>query len=258
MTGILSKLEDTDQDSDDLEEGEIDSDTEDSIVTKSDNDHACSRLCIKAVAAIPSTISPLSYPFQRGWRRVISPEEDYLHYVTPCGKVKKDLSAVQEFFNSINSFPLSINNFCFNPAIKLLNGSGELDESSEFYCPDISNGLEFVTVPLNSDVSLQKSDHFKYIIDRLFEIKPVTSRLETSCNCSDNCQSEHCNCQSVSREGVRSECSNLCGCNMNCRNRVAQRGLRQLLQVRKEEDVCRVFALHDIPQGSFVCTIWAK
>ena len=258
LSGILSKLEDTDQDSDDLEEGEIDSDSEDSIVTKSDNDHTCSRLCIKAMAAIPSTISPLSYPFQRGWRRVISPDEEYLHYVTPCGKVKKDLPAVLEFFNSIKIFPLSIANFCFNPAIKLLNGSGELDESSEFYCPDISNGLEFVTVPPNSDVSLQKSDHFKYIIDRLFEIKPVISHLETSCNCVDNCQSEYCNCTSSTTEGVRAECNNLCGCNMNCRNRVAQRGLRQLLQVRKEKDVCRVFALHDIPQGSLVCTIMGK
>lgn len=137
--------------------------------------------------------------------------------------------------------------------------------------PDLSSGSENIPVCLVNEVDSEKGpSHFKYAtkvnyLSRISSLKPVHK-----CMCHGVClpRDGNCSCAQenggdlpyssngllVSRMPLIYECSNLCCCTSNCRNRLAQRGIKLNFEVFKTND--RGWGLrswHPIRAGSFIC-----
>ncbi|KAM8886141.1 histone-lysine N-methyltransferase EHMT1a isoform 2-T3 [Spinachia spinachia] len=160
---------------------------------------------------------------------------------------------------------------------KLTDASRGRDSPGErLLSRDISRGYEAVPITCVNDVDSEPLPvNFKYIPDNC-----VTSPLNIDrdithlqhCSCRENCSSSTCMCGQLSlrcwydSEGrlpldfcqreppVLFECNHACSCWRTCRNRVVQNGLRVRLQLfRTQKMGWGVRAVHEIPQGTFIC-----
>ncbi|KAK9065717.1 hypothetical protein SSX86_015118 [Deinandra increscens subsp. villosa] len=138
--------------------------------------------------------------------------------------------------------------------------------------PDLTSGAESLPVCLVNDLDGEKGPAYFTYTSNLKYAKPFPSTKSSVLNCdccTSGCQSGS-NCPCVQRnEGqipytslgvllghnsLIHECSNMCICPINCRNRISQAGLKMRLEVFKTKD--RGWGLRSwdpIRSGSFIC-----
>ncbi|KAI9518380.1 hypothetical protein NQZ68_037943 [Dissostichus eleginoides] len=141
---------------------------------------------------------------------------------------------------------------------------------------DIALGQERIPLPcVNSVDSEPHPDDYKYIPENCVTSPMNIDRNITHlqyCVCKEDCSTSICMCGQLSlrcwydKKGrllpefcreeppLIFECNHACSCWRTCKNRVVQNGIRTRLQLfRTSKKGWGVRALHDIPQGTFVC-----
>ncbi|KAK5878585.1 hypothetical protein CesoFtcFv8_023983 [Champsocephalus esox] len=141
---------------------------------------------------------------------------------------------------------------------------------------DIALGQERIPLPcVNSVDSEPHPDDYKYIPENCVTSPMNIDRNITHlqyCVCKEDCSTSICMCGQLSlrcwydKKGrllpefcreeppLIFECNHACSCWKTCKNRVVQNGIRTRLQLfRTSKKGWGVRALHDIPQGTFVC-----
>ncbi|XXG50723.1 hypothetical protein AAC387_Pa02g4668 [Persea americana] len=142
---------------------------------------------------------------------------------------------------------------------------------SHMILPDISSGIENVSICLVNDVDKEKGPtHFSYVTTVKY-LKPISSmKPSVGCTCHSVCMPGDGNCCCSQRNGgylpyssnglimrrraLVVECGTSCPCSLNCRNRVSQKGIRFRFEVFKTRD--RGWGLRSwdpIRAGSFIC-----
>ncbi|TRY82244.1 hypothetical protein DNTS_009361 [Danionella cerebrum] len=143
-------------------------------------------------------------------------------------------------------------------------------------CSDVAQGYENVPIPCVNGVDDEgfPSD-YKYIAENCETSAMNIDRNITHlqhCSCTDDCSSSNCLCGQLSircwydkdqrllqefnkiEPPLIFECNMACSCYKTCKNRVVQAGIKVRLQLYRTEKMgWGVRALHDIPQGSFIC-----
>uniref|UniRef100_A0A0E0FUR8 Histone-lysine N-methyltransferase n=1 Tax=Oryza nivara TaxID=4536 RepID=A0A0E0FUR8_ORYNI len=137
--------------------------------------------------------------------------------------------------------------------------------------PDLSSGAENLPVCLINDVNSEKGPgHFNYITQVKY-LKPLRSMKPfQGCRCTSVCLPGDTSCDCAQHNGgdlpysssgllvcrklMVYECGESCRCSINCRNRVAQKGVRIHLEVFRTTN--RGWGLRSwdpIRAGSFIC-----
>ena len=252
--------------------------------------HQCSPTCMNSPKFLYDpkklkNINPLLIPLSLGWKREMVMHKEYGHrkiyYVAPCGRRLRNLKEVHRYLR-VTSSTLEIDFFQFEWFIRPFNEFAP----DQKYCelPDISYGHE--NFPVSCVNSLDKSypEYIEYSTKRLPQgsVNINTDKeFMVCCDCVDDCQDrEKCACWQLTIHHTNAnntnqidptvgynyrrlkmcvqtgifECNPRCKCKSTCLNRVAQKPLRQKLQVFKtEKRGWGIRALHDIPEGSFLC-----
>ncbi|KAJ3703088.1 hypothetical protein LUZ61_006793 [Rhynchospora tenuis] len=137
--------------------------------------------------------------------------------------------------------------------------------------PDLSSGVENAPVCLVNEVDdVRGPNHFTYVTQVKYLNSPNLMRSLPGCNCLGVClpADPNCTCSQsngselpyssmgllVSRKTMVYECSSTCRCNVNCRNRVSQKGTKLHFEVFKTKN--RGWGLRSwdpIRAGTFIC-----
>ena len=143
-------------------------------------------------------------------------------------------------------------------------------------CPDISNGLENIAIPVYNEVDQSPPPNkFTYIVNNVFgsdvHLATRNPSFITCCSCTDNCSNPKvCECAiamngfaydknrlycSDKTSGVY-ECNYLCSCHQDlCRNRLVGNGPIIPLEVFRCQEAGKGWGVRcsvDIPAGTFV------
>ncbi|KAG8201555.1 hypothetical protein JTE90_011229 [Oedothorax gibbosus] len=139
------------------------------------------------------------------------------------------------------------------------------------YIEDISSGQENIKISFLNEVnSYEPPTTVSYTLNCVLTSESLAENFESislPCHCKDDCTSDcTCSASQAYNSGKLSEtydhhfgkpiieCSDLCSCNENCRNKVAQFGIKFSLQVFQTHN--RGFGVRTmefIPKSSFVC-----
>ena len=257
---LLQKV-DTVKFDEELEEGELESDSDneeddEDNSPKTSKDHVCSLLCNNFNPENSDGFPPLTHPIRNRWGRRIklTGRKSTVTYVTPCGKLLTSPKAVQTFLNDTKCSYLTLSNFCFDGSVSLDVADVIPDFEPLFSDNDLSNGLEGIPIPFVSNIGPIIKYNFQYILDLIVDFKPLTvDKVTTYCTCDNDCR-DTCACTLLSTEFVM-ECNNNCSCSLNCPNRRSQRRLKQKLKIVQRDTKFHVYALHDIPFNTTVCSI---
>jgi [histone H3]-lysine9 N-dimethyltransferase len=136
---------------------------------------------------------------------------------------------------------------------------------------DLSSGVENTPVCLVNEVDHERGpNHFTYLSQVKYIKSPILMRPLAGCKCvgvclpSDpNCTCSHSNGSElpysstgllVGRKTMVYECNSTCQCNVNCRNRVSQKGAKLHFEVFKTENCGWGLRSWDpIRAGTFIC-----
>ncbi|ODM90642.1 Histone-lysine N-methyltransferase eggless [Orchesella cincta] len=243
--------------------------------------HRCSSNCITQYFrnAELDKLSPLAVPLFLGWsREVVGLHEKEVLYVAPCGVRLSNYSELTKYL---------LNTDCNMPVDYFYFGTGVniLDEFVPAHVllkvDDFSHGKESRPVEIVNALDPNNLPDFKYITQSEAS-HGVAERAKrtflTCCDCTDNCMdASKCACLKLTMErlaiwntnsttyqnrrlngqvtGGLYECNDICKCKMTCLNRVVQSGSMWPLQIfNTARKGWGVRALHDIPNGSFLCT----
>uniref|UniRef100_W5MU49 Histone-lysine N-methyltransferase SETDB2 n=1 Tax=Lepisosteus oculatus TaxID=7918 RepID=W5MU49_LEPOC len=254
--------------------------------------HDCHRACLPCRPLTDEQLrgqDPLGIPalchFHRlSARRTRGPGEGEptfdVSYRAPCGRTLRGFGEVARFLREAECDFLHLDYFSFSPAVEVRRGLA-LGEPLVFE-RDLSRGAELVAVQLYNDADEAKPEAFRYRKDRwpygCFIGDPGALFVDC-CDCTDGCtDTTKCACLKLSlkaKNGEKAktqlytnkrllrpipsgiyECGPWCACDRRrCLNRVVQHGLRVKLQVFRTLDRgWGVRCLHDLDQGTFVCT----
>nr|XP_015219814.1 PREDICTED: histone-lysine N-methyltransferase SETDB2 [Lepisosteus oculatus]XP_015219815.1 PREDICTED: histone-lysine N-methyltransferase SETDB2 [Lepisosteus oculatus]XP_015219816.1 PREDICTED: histone-lysine N-methyltransferase SETDB2 [Lepisosteus oculatus]XP_015219817.1 PREDICTED: histone-lysine N-methyltransferase SETDB2 [Lepisosteus oculatus]XP_015219818.1 PREDICTED: histone-lysine N-methyltransferase SETDB2 [Lepisosteus oculatus]XP_015219820.1 PREDICTED: histone-lysine N-methyltransferase len=258
--------------------------------------HDCHRACLPCRPLTDEQLrgqDPLGIPalchFHRlSARRTRGPGEGEptfdVSYRAPCGRTLRGFGEVARFLREAECDFLHLDYFSFSPAVEVRRGLA-LGEPLVFE-RDLSRGAELVAVQLYNDADEAKPEAFRYRKDRwpygCFIGDPGALFVDC-CDCTDGCtDTTKCACLKLSlkaKNGEKAktqlytnkrllrpipsgiyECGPWCACDRRrCLNRVVQHGLRVKLQVFRTLDRgWGVRCLHDLDQGTFVCTYAGK
>ncbi|CAL8128527.1 unnamed protein product [Orchesella dallaii] len=225
-------------------------------------------------------MSPLAIPLYYGWDRE---EENHncelVVYRTPCGIKLYNFKELKDYLVQAEESRLKLDLFCFESKIKVLEefvpARGLLQNN------DVAKGKEGRPVQVINSIDDDHLPYFQYItkpvIATKYRVKFNGKYDGWSCKCIDNCQNEpNCSCRNSNKDkspkenvltcydnmrlltavcGGVFECTFNCQCDKTCPNRVVQCGMKwplQLFKTAKKGWALR--ALHDIPQGAFICS----
>ncbi|KAL0912603.1 hypothetical protein M5K25_018586 [Dendrobium thyrsiflorum] len=158
----------------------------------------------------------------------------------------------------------------FKLAASLKLGSWSVRKSF-YFCNDISMGRESFPVSLYNDLDYDKDPlQFQYSHHPIYPpaiLEKVHGDGRRGCECETKCSAE-CYCATLNggefaydASGVLLrgkpliyECGTACRCQLNCPNRVSQKGIRRRLEVfRSNETVWGVRSWDFIQAGTFIC-----
>ncbi|ODM89038.1 Histone-lysine N-methyltransferase eggless, partial [Orchesella cincta] len=243
--------------------------------------HKCNPMCAPLYFPTPvlKQISPLAIPLFLGWTRN---SRRAIFYIAPCGRKLANYSEVNDYLETTET-NMPIDFFCFD---------NDLDVLDEFVpgrillkIENFAEGKEARPIQLVNSIDQDSLPCFEYIADSVgspdVELKMMLTygKYSMSCSCTDNCKGKSsCSCWNATTAGKPSgtltpakaygnrrlqqaiiggiyECSSVCSCKLTCHNRVVQCGMTWPLQIFKTaKKGWALRALHDIPEGSFVCT----
>merc|ERR1719427_865178 len=202
-------------------------------------------------------------------------------YTAPCGLRLRGMSEVAKYLDDCTS-SLPIDFFCFEPWLKVRDEFVPLQSNIDV--PDITQGKELNPIPAVNTIDFSEPE-----IDYITEYAPLGNvvvpndkNFLTYCDCTDSCQkNSKCPCGALSVQATAAdpngmlvledagydhrrlkniyftgifECNSLCKCPPTCHNNVSQRPIQVKLQVFKtSKRGWGVRALHDIPEGTFIC-----
>ncbi|KAI1307584.1 Histone-lysine N-methyltransferase eggless [Halotydeus destructor] len=155
----------------------------------------------------------------------VSQRNKFIHYVTPCGKMLRDIEEVDWYLDRTNS-QLTIDMFSFDTKLQLV---GEKDGRLEKYCKyleqDFSNEVEpqpISVMNVYQDQGPDMPENFIYIGNRVLNAEMYGEQIAIStdtgyfcddfrmcCDCTDNCaRPDKCACQQLTQQGLASMADN--------------------------------------------------
>ncbi|CAL8104766.1 unnamed protein product [Orchesella dallaii] len=245
--------------------------------------HNCSPACAHVyVEENYRRVSPLVIPFYLGWARQMTPNNGPVYYYTPCGIRCGSYRDIHAYIVR-TQIEIPIDCFSLENTIDCLNAfePGRKIESVK----DISYGKEWTPVAMVNSLDHDLPVFSSYITSRVkgegVDLNDEDGFL-ACCDCEDDCQDkEKCACWQLTLAGISFktaekegetlegyenrrlknhvlsgiyECNRNCKCRSTCFNRVVQNKVKWPVQIFKT--ICKgwgVRALHDMPQGSFIC-----
>uniref|UniRef100_F6SXS1 Histone-lysine N-methyltransferase eggless n=1 Tax=Ciona intestinalis TaxID=7719 RepID=F6SXS1_CIOIN len=243
------------------------------------------------------SINPLMKPLVMGWTREIKHTKQikyrsayHVCYRAPCGKTCRNMADVMryKYILECRINELDIDHFCFNYKVRTQTDPLP-NHDHKYYSADYSKGKEDIPISCVNEITNEPPPKMPYTKVRVpgkgVKIN-TSSNFMVCCDCPDNCRDRSkCPCQQLtvqattccrgskikSDAGYKNkrlfsflptgvyECNPKCKCNMQCRNRLVQKGLQCRLQLFKtHKKGWGVRCLDDIPQGSFVCIYTGK
>ncbi|ODM99504.1 Histone-lysine N-methyltransferase eggless [Orchesella cincta] len=226
-------------------------------------------------------VSPLAIPFYLGWARQLT-KTDQVFYVTPCGVRCGSYKEIHSYIVQTKA-SIPIDFFSMESIIDCLNAF-EPERKIESV-RDISYGKEWTPVAFVNSLDHDLPVYMEYITARV-KGKGVNLNDDdgflTCCDCEDDCEDkEKCSCWQMTMSGISFkigemegeklqgyenrrlkghvlsgiyECNRNCKCRSTCFNRVVQNKVKWPVQIFKTfAKGWGVRALHDMPQGSFIC-----
>jgi len=254
--------------------------------------HDCGPRCLPPfIPALVRGQNYLLVPLRLGWRReaaqtfptelCLTPKRWSIFYVAPCGRRLKSIEELV-YLEKCNT-RLEIDCFTFDPWVNVRDRFMVGPLKSEV--ADISDGKEHNPIPAVNAVDDTKPWHTDYSGELLPQGSVNISSDKgflVGCSCTNNCTDKKiCACAQLTIRATAIdvgeqlvlhdagytqrrlkdvlitgiyECNSQCACSSTCHNRVAQHPIKVQLQVFKtEKRGWGLRALHDIPQGTFVC-----
>nr|XP_009859807.1 histone-lysine N-methyltransferase SETDB1-like isoform X3 [Ciona intestinalis] len=260
--------------------------------------HKCNEFCVLPFKTQESKlhgINPLMKPLVMGWTREIKHTKQikyrsayHVCYRAPCGKTCRNMADVMRYILECRINELDIDHFCFNYKVRTQTDPLP-NHDHKYYSADYSKGKEDIPISCVNEITNEPPPKMPYTKVRVpgkgVKIN-TSSNFMVCCDCPDNCRDRSkCPCQQLtvqattccrgskikSDAGYKNkrlfsflptgvyECNPKCKCNMQCRNRLVQKGLQCRLQLFKtHKKGWGVRCLDDIPQGSFVCIYTGK
>ncbi|KAF7805224.1 histone-lysine N-methyltransferase SUVR4 [Senna tora] len=206
-------------------------------------------------------------PSSTGCTAIAQDEKHHLHFLSDIakGSEKVKISLVDEFGNEeLPKFNYIPDNLIYQSANVNISLARIADEGC---CSDCSGNC--LSAPLPCACAQETGGEFAYTTQGLLKEEFLTACLSMKKEPQDHhfvyCQEcplerskneympELCKGHLI-RKFIK-ECWRKCGCDMQCGNRIVQRGLRCKLQVffTREGKGWGVRTLEDLPKGSFVC-----
>ncbi|KAL7647252.1 UNVERIFIED_CONTAM: hypothetical protein RMT77_002510 [Armadillidium vulgare] len=256
--------------------------------------HQCKEECdINSSKHLQSKdVSPILKPILFGWRRQFTKivkktvTRDICLYVAPCGRRLRSYDEICLFLKKTNSH-FTIDMFTLDTEINLFR-TWEPD-CKNFFLQDITCDQEDVYISAVNSIDSSSPKEFKYCNEFIIG-EDVSVNLDPSylvcCKCEDNCINKlECECWQLTIEAAKTlssktininigynykrlyeqvpsgifECNAECSCKRSCLNRVVQFPIKQKLQLFKTaQRGWGVRTLHDIPNGTFLCTYVGK
>ncbi|KAB7505127.1 Histone-lysine N-methyltransferase eggless, partial [Armadillidium nasatum] len=257
--------------------------------------HQCNKECdINSSKHLQSKdVSPILKPILFGWRRQFTKivkktvTRDICLYVAPCGRRLRSYDEICLFLKITNSH-FTIDMFTLDTEINLFRTWEP--GVKKIFLQDITCDQEEVYISAVNSIDSSSPKEFKYcnefIIDENVSVNLDPSYL-VCCKCKDNCINKlECECWQLTIEAAKTlssktrininigynykrlyeqvpsgifECNAECSCKKSCLNRVVQFPIKQKLQLFKTaQRGWGVRTLHDIPNGTFLCTYVGK
>lgn len=234
-------------------------------------------------------VSPFLIPLKLGWYRQIAKavnkgvvgDEWRIFYVTPCGRRLRNIREIALYLDECSS-NMPIDFFTFDAWVNVRDVFAPM--KGKVFEEDITGGKEFNPISfVNYFDETRPNAEYCCELQPQGDVKiPSDPEFLVGCTCTNNCQDhavcactqltikataldkeeklvlkdasyDHRRLKDVLITGVF-ECNSKCSCSSSCHNRVHQQPIKVQLQVFKTENRgFGVRALHDIPQGMFVC-----
>ena len=219
----------------------------------------------------------------------------HVMYRTPCGRACRDMADVEQYLLKCKVRNLDFDHFCFDHTVRTIIGSPSniskvnQPHDAKYFNSDYSKGVEDVPISCINEINYDEPPKMPYTKNRVpgKDVHINTSpEFMVCCDCVDNCKNKaKCACQQLTVQATSCshggkikaeagyvykrlftflptgiyECNSRCKCNMQCKNRVVQKGLQCRLQLFKtHKKGWGIRCIDDIPQGSFVCVYTGK
>lgn len=184
---------------------------------------------------------------------------------------------------------LDYDQFCFDHSVRTQSNTVIRPRDAKFFMEDYADGREDLPISCVNEINYDRPPVMPYTKKRIpgenVHINTSTDFM-VCCDCPDNCRNRSsCPCQQLTVSATSCsrgskikedagysykrlygflptgiyECNSKCKCNMNCSNRVVQKGLQCRLQMFKtQKKGWGIRCLDDIARGTFVCVYTGK